>query len=520
MTKQERKAYIYSIIVAIGGFIFGLDAALISGTINFIVAEFGLSDLQLGTAVSAPGLGVLIALPFLGFACNMWGRKKTLQVIASLYLLSAICSALAPSFITLVAARFLGGLAFSSITLASMYIGEIAPPQSRGKLVSMIQINIVVGLSAAYFLNYLILQLAQGEIGWVQWLGIDQHTWRWMLGTEILPALIWFILLFYVPKSPAWLLFKGRETEAISVLSKLVAAEDVDREIKLKKESLAKAGSDRSFRIQLKEIFSKPMRLTFVIAFTIAVAQQATGINAILFYAPTIFEQLGVGTDAAFAQAIWIGLISVVFTFLSILLIDRIGRRPLIIGGMIWIVLSLVLCAYSFKSARYTLSEKTLEALADIPEVDRLRPLLDQEFNSDVAFKEALSQAVGVTTIRENSSVILQHSVQLNAGLIFFGILSFIAAFQFSLGPIMWVLFSEIFPISLRGVAIPFFALVTSLVNYLVQQFFPWQLATMGAASIFLFYASIVSIGLIILFRTLPETKNLSIEEIQDKLVT
>ena len=158
MGAQKNRAFTYAIIVAIGGFIFGLDAALISGTVNFISQEFGLTDLQLGTAVSAPALGVLLALPFAGYACNQFGRKRTLQIVAILYLFSAIASALAPNYLTLVIARFIGGLAFSSISLASMYIGEIAPPKLRGKLVSMTQINIVVGLSTAYFINYLILK--------------------------------------------------------------------------------------------------------------------------------------------------------------------------------------------------------------------------------------------------------------------------------------------------------------------------------------------------------------------------
>ena len=515
MNIHKRRAYTYSLIVAIGGLIFGLDAALISGTINFIVAEFNLTDLQLGTAVSAPGLGVLIALPFLGYVCDRWGRRDTLLVVAALYLLSAVASTLAPSFAALVAARFLGGLAFSSITLASMYIGEIAPPRARGKLVSMTQVNIVIGLSAAYFLNYFILRASQGDASWAQSLGVDQYTWRWMLGTEIVPALIWFILLFFIPRSPAWLLLRGREDDAVTVLKKLMPAEDIAQDLALRKESLLAIGSERSIITQLKEIFSKSLRLTFIIALTIAIAQQATGINAILFYAPTIFEQVGLGTDASFVQAIWIGLVSVVATIFSILLIDRIGRRPMVIGGMIWIILSLSLCAYSFKSARYLLTEKTMELLADHPQVDQLKPLLSTEFDSDVAFKRALGKVIGDATVRVHSGEILQHSVQLNAGLILFGVLSFIAAFQFSVGPIMWVLFSELFPISLRGVAIPLFALVTSLVNYLVQQFFPWQLATMGAAAIFMFYAGIVLIGLIVLYRTLPETKNLSIEEIQ-----
>ncbi len=515
MNTHRKNAFTYSTIVAIGGLIFGLDAALISGTVNFIVQEFGLSELQLGMAVSAPGLGVLIALPFAGYAANILGRKKTLQVIAALYLISAIGSAVAPSFVTLVAARFLGGLAFSSITLASMYIGEIAPPKWRGKLVAMTQINIVVGLSAAYFINYFILQATNSGATWVENLGIKQYTWRWMLGSEIIPALIWLALLYMIPRSPSWLVLKGRIEEAKNSLRKIIPENEIQDKIKEMQESIAKSTVDRSIQTQLREIFSRPFRLIFIIAITIAIVQQATGINAVLFYAPTIFEQLGIGTDAAFMQATWIGIISIIFTVLSLVLIDKIGRRPMIIGGLIWIVASLGLCSYGFQNARYTITKEAVTELDKIPNTYRLDPIVGQEFKSDIAFKNALKESLGEEDARNHSSLLLQKAANMNEILILFAILSFIAAFQFSIGPIMWILFSEIFPISLRGIAIPFFALISSLVNYLVQQFFPWQLVNMGAAAIFLFYAAMVAVGLVILFRVLPETKNMSIEEIE-----
>lgn len=518
MDPFKRNAYFYSIIVAIGGFIFGLDAALISGTVNFISQEFSLTDLQLGTAVSAPGLGVLLALPFAGFASNRFGRRKTLQIIAALYLVSAICSAFAPSFWTLVAARFLGGLAFSSITIASMYIGEIAPPAWRGKLVSMTQINIVIGLSAAYFINYLILQATASGASWVDSLGITTYTWRWMLGSEIIPAMIWFGLLFLIPKSPAWLMFKGKIEEAKGVLSRILPKSEIEGYIADKQKSLAQSTEDRSLKSQFKELLSKPMRITLIVGLTIAIAQQATGINAILFYAPTVFEQLGIGTDAAFMQAIWIGLTSVVFTVVALMLIDKIGRRPLIIWGMAWIILSLGICSYGFNQARYTLSEQTITELVDIPNAERLQALAGIEFQSDREYKKALKDALGETDSRDHASLLLQKGAKINATLILLGILSFIAAFHFSIGPIMWVLFSEIFPIALRGVAIPVFALFSSVVNYFVQQFFPYQMATMGGSAVFLSYAVMVAVGLVILYRFLPETKNLTIEEIQVKL--
>lgn len=520
MNSYQKNAFTYATIVAMGGFIFGLDAALISGTVKYLVQEFGLSDLQLGTVVSAPGLGVFLALPLAGYASNQLGRKKTLQIIAALYLISAISSALAPSYWTLVAARFIGGLAFSSITLASMYIGEIAPPELRGKLVSMTQINIVVGLSAAYFINYFILQLTNSEATWVQDIGLKEYTWRWMLAAEILPALVWFGLLLLIPKSPSWLVYQERIEEAKSALTKLLPPNLIPQQIAEMQTSLANSPDDLSIGSQLKQVFSKPMRVIFIVALTIAIAQQSTGINAILFYAPTVFEQIGMGTDAAFMQAIWIGLTSVFFTVLSLLLIDKVGRRPMILWGMLWIILSLGLCSYTFKDARYAITEQAITEMTEFPNAAKLQALVGTEFKTDIEFKQAIKETIGEDDARDYSSLLLQKGTTMNAMLILFGILSFIAAFHFSVGPIMWVLFSELFPIALRGIAIPFFAIITSLVSYLVQKFFPWQLSTMGGSSVFLFYAATVAIGLVILYRYLPETKSMSIEEIQASMAS
>lgn len=512
---HQRNAFTYATIVAMGGFVFGLDAALISGTIKFITQEFGLSDWQLGTAVSAPGLGVLVALPFAGYASNLLGRKKTLQIIAALYLVSAVGSALAPNYATLVAARFLGGLAFSSITLASMYIGEIAPADYRGQLVSMTQINIVIGLSAAYFINNFILKATHSGAGWVESLGITTYTWRWMLGTEILPALIWLGLLSIIPRSPYWLLYKGKEDEARQSLKKIIPVSEISDKIEEIQVGIAENQEDQSILQQLSTVFSKQMRVIFIIGITIAIAQQSTGINAVLFYAPTIIEQLGLGTDAAYQQAIWFGLTSVFFTVLSLLLIDKVGRRPMILLGMAWIIASLGICSYGFKQARYTITEEAIAEMTGLPDAERLATLEGKVYKNDTAFKQALKETLGEEDARNHSSILLQNAASMNGMLIFIGILSFIAAFHFSVGPIMWVLFSEIFPASLRGIAIPFFALITSITSYLVQQFFPWQLSTMGASAIFLFYAATVAIGLVILYFFLPETKNMTIEEIQ-----
>lgn len=518
MSSYKKNAFTYATIVAMGGFVFGLDAALISGAFKFITAEFNLNEWQVGSLGFGPGIGVLIALPLAAWSSNKYGRKATLQVIAGMYLISALGSAFAPSFITLFLARLLGGLAFSSITLAAMYIGEIAPAKYRGKLVSMTQINIVIGLTAAYFINYWLLQMTNSDAGWVTALGLKQYTWRWMLGIEIIPALIWFGLLYMVPRSPAWLVYQDKFEEAKRTLAKVVSENEIEGHIEEMKLSVAQSNQDRSVRTQMKEIFSKKMIIITIVAFTMAIVQQSTGINAVLTYAPTVMEQLGLGEQAAFQQAIWIGLVSIVFTILSLILIDKLGRRPMIIWGLVWVLLSLGICAYGFGSAKYEVTNKAISEMQDIPNVNKLSSLVGKQYATDIEFKEAIKSVMGEVSARDNSSAFLQKSAVLNATLILLGILSFIAAFHFSVGPIMWVLLSEIFPISVRGIAIPFFALLSSTISALTQFFFPWQLANMGASSIFLFYGGIVFIGLLILFRFLPETKGLTIEEIQLKL--
>ncbi len=511
-------AFRYAFIVALGGFVFGLDAALISGTVRFVTVEFGLSDLEIGAVVSAPGFGVIFALLVTGHIAARIGRKKTLLIIASLYLVSAVASVLAPNFESLVAARFLGGLAFTSLSVASMYIGEIAPSRMRGKLVSMNQINIVVGLSAAYFVNNAILKATNSGADWVQAVGIIDYTWRWMLGTEIVPALLWLLLLFTIPESPRWLVQQGRTDRARSVMARILPADTIDASIRGIQESVGHGHDGRSLLAQLSDLFDARMRTAFWIGLTIAVVQPITGINSILFYAPTVFEQTGIGTDAAFSQAVVVGVVSVGATVAALLVIDKLGRRPVTLLGLVWAAASLFAGAWAFSQATYVLDAGVLSQLAGGVNPDSLRALIGVEYFSDVEFKSAIEAAIGEAALRENESVLLQNAAKLNATLILAAIVSFIAAFNFSIGPVMWVLFSEIFPIYVRSIAIPGFALVTSVVNYLVNQFFPWQLTNMGAAQIFAFYAGCIVAGLVILYRILPETKNKTIEEIEAEL--
>lgn len=503
-----------TIVVALGGFVFGFDASVIAGTVNFITQAFDLTPWQQGMVVSSPTLGALIAMFFAGAVSDHYGRKQTLLFVSLLYVVSAIFSALATSFEMLLTARFVGGLAFCSLMIAPMYIAEVSSAQHRGKLVSVNQFNIVLGLSASYFTNYGLLTLSQSDAPWVTQLMIDSDVWRWMLALEIIPALMWFILLFGIPESPRWLSTKGRYDEAKVNLARLQYA-DVESELDSIKATLSTTTLSLQKRIQ--GLWSSRLRWPIVIGLVIGIVQQLTGINVIFFYAPTIFEQSGVGTDASFVQAIGVGVINVLFTIVAMFAIDRFGRRPLLLIGLSGILVSMLVCAYGFYQAEYYLDVVALHTISQETSLAaaQLTPILDMVYHSDVEFKSALINLLGNSDYQAYQGVLLQQGTHLNATLILVAILSFVAFFAMSLGPVMWVLFAEIFPTEYRGVAISFVTVFNSLCSFLMQFLFPWELATFGAGFTFLTYAIFAFIGLVFVVKYLPETKGKSLEQIQ-----
>ena len=508
-----------AIIVSLGGFVFGFDASVISGVIGAVSTEFNLTPIESGFVVAAPTLSALVGTTIIGPLSDALGRKKVLIIIAFLYVLSALASAFATSYFMLVAARALGGFAFASLVIAPLYIGEISPAQSRGKRVSLNQLNIVVGLSVAYFTNYFILHVSTSGANWVSTLGIDMHTWRWMLGLEIVPALVFFLALFSISDSPRWLMLKGRSDEARKVVATLLPAEQVAAEINIIVQSSAvDAGS---LWTRIGAIFGPQMRLALIVGIVVGITQQITGINAIFFYAPTIFEQSGIGTNAAFAQAVLVGVINVVFTLFAMALIDKWGRKPLLIFGLSGIAISMALCTYGFAQATYELTPSGITQLQQLDSADRgfdarsLSGMVGKTYASDVEFKEALKELIGASAARDYESELIKSSIQINAALILIGILGFVASFAMSLGPVMWVLFSEIFPNQLRGVAISFVGLLNSMISFTVQLVFPWELGTLGAALTFSSYGIFAVIGLLLVIWLLPETKGRSLEELE-----
>jgi len=509
-----------ALIISLGGFLFGFDASVISGAIRFLVPEFGLSDLALGWVVASLTFTSTLAMMVAGPLSDRVGRKKLLLIIAFLYAFSALFSALAPTYGILVAARMLGGLAVgASLIIAPMYIAELSPPEHRGRMVSINQLNIVLGFSAAYFSNYFLLNASGSGAEWVQSLGIDTATWRWMLGVELLPALAYFGTLFSVPESPRWLVMKGREPEAATVIETLSSASEAKAQIAAIQKSVQAKDAGEPLGQKLKRLFRPTLRKVLWVAVIVGILQQLTGVNAIFFYAPFIFEQSGIGSNAAFSQAIYIGLLNIIFTLIAMSLIDRIGRKPLLLVGLLGIALSMGLVSYGFQQATY---ELTSEAVIDLPEgLDReaLQGVTDVRYEDDLAFKAALKVALGRTAYVANEAVILQSAAKINPTLILLGILGFVAFFAVSLGPVMWVLFSELFPNYIRAVAVSFVGFINSVVSFLVQQFFPWEMANLGNATTFGLFGAFAAVGFLLVLRFLPETKSRSLEELETELI-
>jgi MFS family permease len=512
---MNNKAYtiFISFIVALGGFLFGFDAGIISGVMSFAGPEFDLTEIQAGWVVSAPSFAAMFAMLFSGRISDLIGRKKTLIFVAFLYAISAILSAMAGSYEMLYVARIIGGIAFgAALVLAPIYIAEISTAENRGKLVSLQQLNIVFGFFAAFLSNYFFNKYNTTDSTFLT----DENVWRWMLGVELIPAIIYFVFLFFVPKSPRWLYLNQNFAEAKKVLIKIHGVDRGSIEIAAIEKNIHL--DENNSKLKIRDLLKSSLRFILVIGLIVGVLQQITGINAVYFYATSIFKQTGIGTDAAFSSGVLLSTISVIFTFVAIYLIDRMGRRPLLLIGTAGIAVSLLVCAYGFNEATYQLSKEEVNQL-EFSDSQKLLPFANKLYESDVEFKNELKEVLGSKIYSKNDGAILEAATTINANLILIGILGFIACFAFSLGPVMWVLLSELYPIKYRGLAIGVIAFINSLISSLVQLVFPWELSNLGNALTFFLFGSVAFIGFFILLKILPETKGKSLEELEFELI-
>ena len=510
---MARKTLFIAFVVSIGGFLFGFDAGIISGVMSYAGPQFDLNDAQTGWVVSSPSFAAMISMLVAGRLSDRIGRKKILLAVAFFYALSAITSAYAISYETLYLSRMVGGLAFgAALILAPTYIAEISTAENRGKLVSIQQLNIVLGFFAAFLSNY---YFNQYNVSGSQLLS-DENVWRWMLGVEFFPAILYFGLLFFVPKSPRWLYTKNYIDQAKQVLERIHGSEQAEVEIESIEKNLEDSETSKS--VSVRDLFAPALRFIMIVGITLGILQQVTGINAIYFYATSIFKQTGIGTDAAFSSGVLLSFTTVVFTLLAIYLIDRMGRRPLLLVGMSGIAVSLLLCAYSFSQATYELSATEINSFENIDNY-KLAKFQDINYDSDVTFKNDIKAAIGNQVYALNEGAILEAAIDMNATLVLIGILGFIACFAFSLGPVMWVMLSEIFPNRYRGLAIGVIGFINSFSSWLIQQIFPWEISNLGSALTFFIYGLIATVGMLLFIKILPETKGKSLEEIETELI-
>ncbi|WP_114747865.1 sugar porter family MFS transporter [Pleomorphovibrio marinus] len=432
-----------SVVAALGGFLFGFDTAVISGAERHIQQVWSLSDWSHGIAVAIALYGTVIGALFGGIPADKYGRKVALIWIGALYFFSALGSALAPEVYSFMIFRFIGGLGVgASSVVAPMYISEISPAGNRGKLVALFQFNLVFGILVAYFSNYLID------------LTIAVESWRWMLGVEAIPALIYTLLVLKVPQSPRWLIAKRNDfTLARTILTK-TDPEGVDEAIALAMEEKKLVKSKVGF---LTLFQSKYLHIT-LLAVLIAFFNQLSGINAIIYFAPRVFEMAGISAEGALLSTVGIGVTNIVATMLGLYLIDRIGRKKLMYIGSFGYIISLVLIAYSFSGGQIPVS-----------------------FLPIFVFLFIASHAVGQ-------------------------------------GAVIWVFISEVFPNELRAYGQSIGCFTHWILAALITNVFPFFANQFGPVIIFGFFALMMVLQLVWVATKMPETKGKSLEEIQREL--
>ena len=441
MGKNKLFLYKSSLVAALAGFLFGFDTVVISGAEQTIQAIWGLSSSIHGLAISMALWGTVIGAMIGGLPTDKWGRKKTLLSIGILYLASAIGSALAPDVYSFMISRFIGGLGVGISTIAApLFISEIAPPKYRGRLAGMFQFNIVFGILVAFLSNAL--------LG-----GIGENAWRWMLGVEAFPALIYTLLAIGLPESPRWLIIKKNDREGgLRVFRKIDASASEQELNELVDEIEASANKKES----KGGFFTKKMLKPILLAFFIAFFNQLSGINAILYFSPRIFEMTGLGEQAALLQSVGIGFTNLIFTFVGLWLIDRLGRKTLLYIGSFGYIASLGLCAWAFHSELF--------------------------------------------------------------GIVPFCIFAFIAAHAIGQGAVIWVFISEIFPTLHRAAGQTlgsfthwFFAASLTLV-------FPKMAEILAPSMIFGIFCFMMVLQLIWVRVAVPETKGIALEQMGKKL--
>jgi SP family arabinose:H+ symporter-like MFS transporter len=496
-----------SIIVAVGGFALGHWILAISGAIPFLRDDFQLSELMVGWVTSSLVVGCMAGFLTAGVLSDHFGRKKVLLATALLLAVGGICCAIAPSFIFLILGRVIGGIAIGwGLVIAPVYISEIAPAEKRGSLGMVNQLAIMIGISAAYLVNWLILDL------------VHLHQWRWMLGLVAVPGVLYFIFLFLVPESPRWLAIKGEVDHALSILSNIGGEQYATEQIRSIQES-----AETKQSTSILQLFKGKLFTILLIGIAIGSLQQLIGINAIYYYAPDFFEKIGGSRDTAFLQACIIGIINIVFALLAMRLIDRIGRKSLLVIGISGIIICHLVVAFSFMGANYSIDNESIAKLktnVNTELMEKIEPLKGELYTSKKAYLDDLALRLTEDEFNDNKLNILKSTIKLNGVVILVAILSFVGMYSMSLGPVTWVLLSELYPNQFRAKAISIAGFFNGLSSFIIPLFFLWELENIGEGATFFIFASIALVGFFFILYKIPETKGKSLEEIEAALIT
>jgi len=440
--KGKKYVIISAFIASLGGLLFGFDTAVISGAEKTIQQLFNLDGFWHGFTVAIALIGTLIGALISGKPADILGRKKSLLIIAVLYGLSALGSAFAQTWIAFLIFRFLGGIAVgSSSVIGPMYIAEIAPAHLRGRLVAAFQLNIVGGILLSYFSNYFIAQI------------VEHDSWRWMLGILSVPSVIFFLLVLYIPDSPRWLVIRQRLSDAESVLRK-VGSSDPGKEVQEIKESISeKAGLKR------ESLFTRAYRIPVILAMLVAIFNQLSGINAIMYYAPRIFELVGYARNSALLQSVSVGITLFTFTVVGMLLIDRVGRKRLLLVGAVGMTFFLGMVARTI----FTTTDGSIWMLIYLS--------------------------------------------------------GFIAFFSFSQGTVIWVYISEIFPNSVRAKGQTLGSFTHWTMTVIISWMFPLLAENNAGGWAFSFFSVSMVLMFIVVLKYFPETKGKTLEQIQKEMI-
>ena len=443
------------LVASLGGFLFGFDTAVISGTVGMVELQFALTKLQVGWFTGSALIGCIMGAASAGVLGDKFGRKPVLIFAAVMFFLSALGSTVPPNFQFLIFARLIGGIGVGiASVLAPLFISEFAPAKLRGRLVAMYQLSIVIGILFAYFSNWSLQGYSERTVagaagdGFLSWVLIEE-TWRGMFGAEMIPAGCFILLLFFVPESPRWLLKADKGIKALSVLSRISGKAEALRE----KDSIEEALQHEEGSI--RELFKPGLRTALMVGIGLSVFGQLTGVNIVVYYGPQILKEVGFEMSGALQYQVMLGLINLVFTIIALCVIDKLGRRPLLIGGMAVVTVSLAMAGCLF--------------------------LLGGDM------KLLIVAVLGL----------------------------YMACIALSICAVIWVLTPEIFPNSIRARAASIATLCNWATNWLSAYLFPWYVAKYGMHTGFLTFATICAIATLFFWRFVPETKGKSLEEIE-----